>query len=300
MLTMVVLAISLTAVIFLTSATARDAHRSNAGQKAAALAESGINNALAVLNANYPGTTIYPGDSTLLPATTTTSASGTGSVTWSGTLVNVPANPRLEVAVAAHGTRPGEEPDRACGGRRQESDRRRAGRHPRQHVRASGHDGHGLDLRPQRRHLRPVGQRRCAGLRRARPDPCEHCDDRRDDPGFAHPARASEQDRGRPRPVARKPAEPGRPRQRLGLTGERPGGDPRRPLLRVEEQRDPSPVRLGEHRQGLGRHARQRHPARPHHDSDADLLQPHRLGGAGKRHVAPSVAPSRATWAFGT
>ena len=93
MLTMVVLAVSLTAVIFLTSATARDAHRSNAGQKAAALAESGINNALAVLNANYPGTTIYPGDSTLLPATTTTSASGTGSVTWSGTLVNVPANP---------------------------------------------------------------------------------------------------------------------------------------------------------------------------------------------------------------
>ena len=61
MLTMVVLAVSLTAVIFLTSATARDAHRSNAGQKAAALAESGINNALAVLNANYPGTDDLPG-----------------------------------------------------------------------------------------------------------------------------------------------------------------------------------------------------------------------------------------------
>jgi hypothetical protein len=158
MLVMLVLTISLTAVVFLTSAAARDAHRSNAGQKAAALAESGINNALAVLNANYPGTTIYPGDANLLLSTTTTSAvstlpasttinvgstadynpgsntisvassgvvtctgitstsftgctggaagtyaagttvarataSGTSSVAWSGTLVNVPANP---------------------------------------------------------------------------------------------------------------------------------------------------------------------------------------------------------------
>jgi hypothetical protein len=88
---MLVLTITLTAVLFITAAGARDAHRSNAGQKASALAESGINNALAVLNANYPGTTIYPGDSTLLPTRTTTYA--TGSVTWSGTLVNVPTNP---------------------------------------------------------------------------------------------------------------------------------------------------------------------------------------------------------------
>jgi hypothetical protein len=44
-----------------------------------------------VLNANYPGVTIYPGDSTLLPTRTTTYP--TGSVTWSGTLVNVPTNP---------------------------------------------------------------------------------------------------------------------------------------------------------------------------------------------------------------
>ena len=90
-ITMLVLTIALTTVMFMTAAGARDAHRSNAGQKASALAESGINNALAVLNANYPGTTIYPGDSTLLPTRTTTYP--TGSVTWSGTLVNVPTNP---------------------------------------------------------------------------------------------------------------------------------------------------------------------------------------------------------------
>ena len=55
--TMLVLTIALTTVMFMTAAGARDAHRSNAGQKASALAESGINNALAVLNANYPGVT---------------------------------------------------------------------------------------------------------------------------------------------------------------------------------------------------------------------------------------------------
>jgi hypothetical protein len=88
---MLVLTLALTTVMFMTAAGARDAHRSNAGQKASALAESGLNNALAVLNANYPGTTIYPGDSTLLPTRTTTYP--TGSVTWSGLLVNVPTNP---------------------------------------------------------------------------------------------------------------------------------------------------------------------------------------------------------------
>src|SRR3954447_25892669 len=65
-LIMLVLTISLTAVIFITAAAARDAQRTNAGQKASALAESGINNALALLNVNYPGATIYPGDANLL------------------------------------------------------------------------------------------------------------------------------------------------------------------------------------------------------------------------------------------
>jgi hypothetical protein len=59
-LTMLVLTISLTTVIFVTASGARDAHRTNAGQKAYALAESGVNNALAVLNASYPDSTNPP------------------------------------------------------------------------------------------------------------------------------------------------------------------------------------------------------------------------------------------------
>src|SRR5690349_4438981 len=73
-ITMLVLAATLATVLFLTAAGARDAQHTNAGQKAYALAESGINNALAVLNANYPGTTIYPGNPNLLLSTTLTSA----------------------------------------------------------------------------------------------------------------------------------------------------------------------------------------------------------------------------------
>jgi Tfp pilus assembly protein PilX len=155
-LIMLVLTVVLGSVIFMTAAAARDAHRSNAGQKASALAESGLNNSLAVLNANYPGITIYPGNGNLLLSTTLTAsvtlpattinvastlgynsgtntisvgpsgvvtctgitatsftgctggaagtyasgttvaratASGSGSTTWSGTLVNVPSNP---------------------------------------------------------------------------------------------------------------------------------------------------------------------------------------------------------------
>ena len=69
---MLVLTITLTAVMFMTAAGARDAHRSNAGQKASALAESGINNALAVLNESYasPSVPAFPGDPTLLPSRT--------------------------------------------------------------------------------------------------------------------------------------------------------------------------------------------------------------------------------------
>jgi hypothetical protein len=85
---MLVLVITLTTVITFTAAGARDSHRVNAGQKATALAEGGINNALAVLNQNYPCTACYPGDSTLLPARTTSYSSGT--VTWSGVLDGAP------------------------------------------------------------------------------------------------------------------------------------------------------------------------------------------------------------------
>ncbi len=59
---MLVLTIVLTTVITFTAAGARDSHRVNAGQKAYGLAEAGVNNALAVLNANYPDeTSPYPG-----------------------------------------------------------------------------------------------------------------------------------------------------------------------------------------------------------------------------------------------
>ncbi len=70
---MLVLTIALTTTIYLTSSSARHAYLSNAGQKSYALAESGINNAVAVLEANYPGTKIYPGDPNLLLSTTLTS-----------------------------------------------------------------------------------------------------------------------------------------------------------------------------------------------------------------------------------
>jgi hypothetical protein len=98
-ISMLVLTIALTAVIFLTAAGARDAQRTNAGQRAYSLAESGVNNALAVLEANYPGIVGYPGDNRLLttcPASLPTvcpytSTYPTGTVRWSGTLDNSPA-----------------------------------------------------------------------------------------------------------------------------------------------------------------------------------------------------------------
>ena len=103
-ISMLVLTVTLTTVLFMTAAGARDAHRSNAGQKASALAESGINNALAVLNANYPGVIIYPGDSTLLPTRTTTYADRKRDVVGNAReRADQPC--RLEVAVGAHRTR---------------------------------------------------------------------------------------------------------------------------------------------------------------------------------------------------
>src|SRR6476619_4235590 len=88
LVSMLVLTIALSTVMFMTAAGARDAHRSNAGQKASALAESGLNNALAVLNANYPGIVAYPGDPNLLPSRTTTYP--TGTATWSGVMEAAP------------------------------------------------------------------------------------------------------------------------------------------------------------------------------------------------------------------
>ena len=50
---MMVLTIALATVISFTSAGARHANSSNAGQKAYALAEAGLNNAITVLHASY-------------------------------------------------------------------------------------------------------------------------------------------------------------------------------------------------------------------------------------------------------
>jgi Tfp pilus assembly protein PilX len=83
---MLVLTIALATAISFTSAGARHANHSNAGQKAHALAEAGVNNAISVLEANYSSPTVpaFPGDPTLLPARTTPYDNGTA--TWSGTL----------------------------------------------------------------------------------------------------------------------------------------------------------------------------------------------------------------------
>lgn len=89
---MLVLTIGLTTVITLTAAGARDSKRVNAGQKAYALAEAGVNNAVSVLNSNYPGTGGFPGDSTLLAARTNAYDGGSctapvnNCAAWSGTL----------------------------------------------------------------------------------------------------------------------------------------------------------------------------------------------------------------------
>ncbi|MDQ3822978.1 MAG: hypothetical protein M3321_07035 [Actinomycetota bacterium] len=77
---MFVLTISTTAAIYYTTTNSRSASRSKADQTAFALAEAGINNAMAVL-ANPSNNAMT---TTLLPARTT--AYDGGSVTWSGTL----------------------------------------------------------------------------------------------------------------------------------------------------------------------------------------------------------------------
>jgi len=91
-----VLAIVLTTTIFFTSASVRHANTSNAGQKAYALAEAGVNNAIAQIAPRYPNSTI-PGDSSWVgipvavpygtnwsgsfdPGTSVWSLTGTGTV----------------------------------------------------------------------------------------------------------------------------------------------------------------------------------------------------------------------------
>jgi Tfp pilus assembly protein PilX len=66
---MLVLTLVLATVMFLTSSRGRDAQWTNAGERAYAVAEAGVNNAVSVLNAQYSSTPmIYPGDGCILHA----------------------------------------------------------------------------------------------------------------------------------------------------------------------------------------------------------------------------------------
>ena len=81
---MMVLTLTLGSVIYMTTASARDAQRTNGGQKAYALAEAGLNNVLAQVAANYPNS-VSAGNSAWAasPAGGPVSYEG-GTVTWSG------------------------------------------------------------------------------------------------------------------------------------------------------------------------------------------------------------------------
>lgn len=98
--TMLILTIGLTTVIFFTASGARDAQRTNAGQKAYAIAEGGINDAVAVLDANYPGPSgsTYPYGGLTSGSISSggfvsypNSTSPQGTVSWTGTLVKAPS-----------------------------------------------------------------------------------------------------------------------------------------------------------------------------------------------------------------
>jgi hypothetical protein len=78
-----VLALVLASVIFLTASGARDAKRTNAGQKAYAIAEAGLNSALAQLAPHYPSFSPAGLSSWVTP--TTGLAYPGGTVGWTGT-----------------------------------------------------------------------------------------------------------------------------------------------------------------------------------------------------------------------
>jgi hypothetical protein len=87
-----VLSVSLVTVLTMTAEGSRSAAYGNASETAYALAESGLNDAVAVLNGAYAlGTVAYPGDSSLLPVRTT--QVGNGSISWGGTLQQVSGAP---------------------------------------------------------------------------------------------------------------------------------------------------------------------------------------------------------------
>ena len=81
---MFVLTLMLATVIVLTSASARHAQSSNAGQKAQALADAGLNNAVAQLSARYPHYGTPPEDPSWATSPTPVQYAG-GTASWSGT-----------------------------------------------------------------------------------------------------------------------------------------------------------------------------------------------------------------------
>jgi hypothetical protein len=91
---MMVLTIALGTTMYFTATSARYANRSNASQKAYALAEAGVNNAIAVLHVSYdpPATPLWPGLASYLPAGQAAYNGGSCSApvnnctNWSGTL----------------------------------------------------------------------------------------------------------------------------------------------------------------------------------------------------------------------
>src|SRR5262245_13848903 len=79
---MAVLMVGMTTALSLSTSSERHAGRGNAGQKAYALAESGVNNAVARLAAHYPNAT-GAADSSWVGGGTPVSTGG-GTVTWNG------------------------------------------------------------------------------------------------------------------------------------------------------------------------------------------------------------------------
>jgi len=86
----VILAVVLSTVLFYSASGARDAKRTNAGQRAYSIAEAGLNNALAQLASHYPNPD-YQSDTTVPPPPDAPWVSGPvttysgGKVAWTGT-----------------------------------------------------------------------------------------------------------------------------------------------------------------------------------------------------------------------
>jgi hypothetical protein len=80
---LMVLSLALGTAIYMTAAGARDAQRTNAGQKAYATAEAGLNNVIAEIASHYPNSSA--GDSTWAAAGSATYDGGTAA--WTGTFV---------------------------------------------------------------------------------------------------------------------------------------------------------------------------------------------------------------------